>query len=432
MNFLTKDRLAGFALNCVLFLCALVVSLFCAEGVFLAYERARFSSGYVDEYGIVNLHDLNYNDTILPAVKPADELRILSLGDSFAYSIMVYDYSYSGVAAKLVNTAMTKSAAVRIVNLGEPATSVNDYRAAYQYWAAILQSDAAIFNIFLGNDILDVVFEYTPSQWAPNRVFSEKNFHIADGSARSHIPHKFPLRIFDYAYAYSLAFLSKRQAAPGARVPDPRYNIAADNDFTQFTEELYFTINKEQLVNFDFSRVDTLAAGYAAIYDFMRFVSDLLQNGKKVLITLAPSESQVNPALRAQLAERFHADLTLYDWTLPARLIREISTQVDPRLPVLDLTGYFQCCSEAGEKLYHPYNTHWSLEGNRLAGQVIASYMLQNWFGAPAILPADLQACVAEKEQAEPKTTAAAIHAFIADRLVPTIRSGTEQKMGQS
>ncbi len=432
MTFFTKHKLVGFTLNCTLSLCALVVSLFCAEGVFLAYERARFSSGYVDEYGIVNLHDLNYNDTILPAVKPADEFRILSLGDSFAYSIMVYDYSYSGVAAKLVNTAMTKSAAVRIVNLGEPATSVNDYRAAYQYWAAILHPDVAIFNIFLGNDLLDIAFKYIPPRWAPNQVFREKDFNIADGSARSHIPHKFPLRIFDYAYAYSLAFLSEWRASPGARVPDPRYNIAADNDFTQFTEELYFTTSRDQLVNFDFSRVDTLAAGYAAIYDFMRFVSDLLQNGKKVLITLAPSESQVDPALRAQLAERFHADLTLYDWTLPARLIREIGTQVDPRLPVLDLTGYFQCRSKAGEKLYHSYNTHWSLEGNRLAGQVIASYMLQNWFGAPAILPADLQACVAEKEKAEPKTSAAVIHAFIADRLVPTIRSGTEQKVGQS
>jgi len=432
VTFFTKHKLVGFTLNCTLSLCALAVSLFCAERVFLAYERARFSSGYVDEYGIVNLHDLNYNDTTLPAVKPADEFRILSLGDSFAYSIMVYDYSYSGVAAKLVNTAMTKSAAVRIVNLGEPATSVNDYRAAYQYWAAILHPDVAIFNIFLGNDLLDIAFKYIPPRWAPNQVFREKDFNIADGSARSHIPHKFPLRIFDYAYAYSLAFLSEWQASPGARVPDPRYNIAADNDFTQFTEELYFTTSRDQLVNFDFSRVDTLAAGYAAIYDFMRFVSDLLQNGKKVLITLAPSESQVDPALRAQLAERFHADLTLYDWTLPARLIREISTQVDPRLPVLDLTGYFQCRSEAGEKLYHPYNTHWSLEGNRLAGQVIASYMLQNWFGAPAILPADLQACVAEKEKAEPKTSAAVIHAFIADRLVPTIRSGTEQKVGQS
>ena len=186
-----------------------------------------------------------------------------------------------------------------------------------------------------------------------------------------------------------------------------------------------------QLVNFDFSRVDELIAGYVVVYNFMRFASDLLHDGQKMLITLAPGESQADPALRAQLAERFHVDLTLYDWTLPAKIVQAIGAQVDPNIPVVDLTAYFQCRSEAGEKLYHPHNTHWSLEGNALAGQVIASYMLQNWFGASVILPQDLQACAATKEQVEPKTSAEAIHTLIADRFFPTIRSDAEQKMGQ-
>ncbi|HKA53287.1 MAG TPA: hypothetical protein VKJ47_06455 [Candidatus Binatia bacterium] len=191
MHIVTKKRLAGLALNCVVSLVALGVSVLGAEWIFVSYERARFASGYVDGHGMVNFRALNYNDTSAPAVKPAGEFRILSLGDSFAYSILVYDYSYSGVAARTVNAAVPKPA-VRIINLGEPATSVNDYRAAYQYWAAILHPDAAIFNIFLGNDLLDVAFKYTPPRWAPNRVFSEKGFTIADGSVRSHIPHKFP------------------------------------------------------------------------------------------------------------------------------------------------------------------------------------------------------------------------------------------------
>jgi len=425
VHFFTKQQLTGLALKWSLSVVTLTVSLFCAEWLFLAYERARFSSGYVDEHGIVNLHALNYNDTSLSAAKPADEWRVLSLGDSFTYSVMTYDYSYSGVAAQRVN-ATIKEKKVRVINLGEPATSVNDYRAAYQHWAAILHPDAAIFNIFLGNDLLDMVFKYTAPHWAPNSVLREKDFNLADGSARSHIPHKFPLRIFDYAYAYSLTFLNLRHGSPGAKVPDPRYNIAADNEFTHFPEELYFATNKGQLVNFDFSRVDTLVAGYAAIDDFMRFASALLQHDKKVLITLAPSELQVDPALRAQVAEQYHVDLTLYDWTLPARIIREIGAQVDARIPIVDLTGYFQCRAEAGETLYHPRNTHWNLEGNALAGQVIAAHILQNWFGAAALLPPDLQSCATAKETEEPKTSTAAIHAFIANRLFPALRRSAD------
>lgn len=421
MSSVTKRKPSGLVLNCTLSLVAFVVSLLGAELVFRAYERARFSAGYIDEHGVVNLHALNYNDTTVPVVKPTNEWRVLSFGDSFAYSIMVYDYSYSGVAARLANAANIDPL-VRIVNLGEPATSVNDYRAAYQYWAAILHPDAAIFNIFLGNDVPDIAFKYIPPQWTLNRVFAEQDFNITDGSARSHIPHKFPLRLFDYAYAYSLAFFYRPQPAQRVSLPDPRYNVVSDEAFSGLPEEeLYFATNRGQLANFDFSQLETLGAGYAAVYDFVRFVSDLQQQGTKVLITLAPSESQADPALRAQLEERYRIDLTLYDWTLPARIIREIAAQVDARIPVLDLTGYFQCRAEAGEQLYYPRNTHWNLEGNALAGQVIASWMLQNWFGLPATVPEDLQRCVAAKERLEPKTSAAAIDAFIAGALQPSL-----------
>src|SRR6266850_2274947 len=104
---------------------------------------------------------------------------------------------------------------------------------------------------------------------------------------------------------------------PGVSYGRHRSRLQSQPATNHFPEELYFTTSKDQLVNFDFSRVDTLLAGYVAVYDFMRFASNLLHEGQKVLITLAPSESQVDPALRAQLAERFHIDLTLYDWTLP-------------------------------------------------------------------------------------------------------------------
>lgn len=258
MSIFAKRKLSGLVLNCTLSLVALVVSLLGAEWIFRAYERARFSAGYVDEHGIVNLHALNYNDTIVSVAKPADEWRVLSLGDSFAYSIMVYDYSYSGVAARLVNVANIEPH-VRIVNLGEPSTSVNDYRAACQYWATILHPDAAIFNIFLGNDVPDIAFKYIPPQWTLNRVFAEKDFNITDGSARSHIPHEFLLRIFDYAYAYSLAFFYRPRLAQRVSLPDSRYNIAADNAFSGLPEELYFATNRGQLMNFDFSQLSQAA-----------------------------------------------------------------------------------------------------------------------------------------------------------------------------
>jgi hypothetical protein len=352
------------------------------------------------------------------AVKPAQEFRILSFGDSFAYSIMSYEYSYSGVAARSVQAAMPEPR-VRIVNLGEPATSLNDYRAAYQYWSSVLHPDAAIFCIFLGNDLLDIAFKYTPPRWTPNRVFADKDFHIADGSKRSHVPHKFPLRIFDYAYAYSVSFLYAPRALPQPTRPDPRYNIAADNDFIQFPEAVYFEVNMKQTLNFDFSRIDTLVPGYAAVYDFLRFASDVLRNGQQLLVVLAPSELQVDATLRTQLTRRYQVDFSDYDWTLPARVIMDIASLVNPALPLVDLTAYFQCRQDAGATLYHERNTHWNLAGNALAGEVIASHILENWFGVAAALPRDLQACVKEKTEQPQGVSSEAIHAFVSSRIQP-------------
>jgi hypothetical protein len=105
--------------------------------------------------------------------------------------------------------------------------------------------------------------------------------------------------------------------------------------------------------------------------------------------------------------------------------IREIAAEVDPHVPVIDLTGYFQCRNDAGERLYYPRNTHWNLAGNALAGEIIASYILRNWLSVSAPLPQDLQACLAEKEGEEPKTSAAAIHAF-AETLLPKTGNGVE------
>jgi hypothetical protein len=417
-------KLQGAMLNGGLLLSSLLVSLVFAEWLFLRYEQAQLAGRFSDDQGIVDLRALNYIDSTIPIAKPADEFRVLSFGDSFAYSIMTYEYSYSGVAATLVNAALG-SPRVRIVNLGEPATSVNDYVAACQYWSAALQPEAVLFNIFLGNDLLDIAFQYVPPQWIPNRIHRDLRFHIADGRRRSHVPHKFPLRILDYAYAYYLQYRYASLAVAKeiwlgdfrivlGEVTDPRYNLASTHNLP---EDFYLEVSKGQLVNFDFSQIDRLLPGYLAIYNLMRFASELLTGGQQVLITLAPNESQVDGNLLAQLVDR--SDPDRYDLTLPARVILAIRDQVDPRIPVLDLTGYFQCRAETGEKLYHNRNTHWNLDGNALAGTVIAATLQRSWFAMPATLPSGLEECAESKSRIQQRVSTESIERFISQQLLP-------------
>jgi hypothetical protein len=426
----STQRIVQFLLSSALVLCSVTGALGLAEWLFVKYENARFSAHFVDQGGKVNLRALNYADTVIAVEKPANEFRVLSFGDSFAYSIMAYDYSYSGVAARALNSA-SGYPVVRIVNLGEPATSVYDYLAACQYWSAALHPDALLFNIFLGNDLLDIAFQYVPSSWVPNRINGELDFHMADGSRRSHVPHRFSLRLLDYAYAYYLQYryasapvtkkfwLGDVQIALGD-VPEPHYSIAATH---ALPEDVYFDTNKEQMVNFDATQLEQLRAGYRAVYALLQFASERIAERQPVLITLAPNEPQVDATLLSQLAERYHLDLSRYDLTLPARVIMALRDLVDARIPVIDLTGYFQCHSGAGEKLYYHRNTHWNLEGNALAGMVIALTMQRLWFSPAVGLPAALAACAEEKIATYRKVSDEAIRAYVTTQLLPSIEA---------
>jgi hypothetical protein len=49
-------------------------------------------------------------------------------------------------------------------------------------------------------------------------------------------------------------------------------------------------------------------------------------------------------------------------------------------VPMIDLLPIFWCARDSGEMHYRPRDTHWSLEGNRVAGEAIAKAMRWYWF----------------------------------------------------
>lgn len=69
----------------------------------------------------------------------------------------------------------------------------------------------------------------------------------------------------------------------------------------------------------------------------------------------------------------------------------ETVRRVDPDLPLLDLTPVFAAGIEEGRTLYFGTNTHWSVEGNELAGVALASLLAERWFGRSVPTGGDLE-----------------------------------------
>ena len=376
-----RNKLRTRSVNVALVLLFTAGSLWLADLGFRAYERHFLLPQYPDPAGTspVNLTQLSYNEGLVPRASPAGEFRVLSFGDSFAYSIMEPARSYGGVVQQKLAAALPGQT-VRVVNLGEPATGPNSFRAAYDFWSQVFEHQAVLFHIYLGNDVLDDAYLHAPLVWEPNIAVLEATHPLlAAGSNR--VPARFPLRMLDYAYA---AWLTRRNAQE-ADLP-PGYNRAALADLDQEAlDRAYFTT----MDNFSPERLPLLFPGYQQVYLLLQRAQAIADAGIPVAVVLGPSEPMVNDTLRKELLQQHSASPGAYDLGLPARIIGRIKDQAAPDVPMLDLTVPFRVThQETGEKLYFRRNTHWDEAGNRLAGERIADFLLRSWFGQPGKHPA--------------------------------------------
>ena len=360
--------------NALLLLVVTAASLWLADLGFRAYER-NFLVPKLPEPGSddpVNLAALRYNESWVERGTEAGEFRVLSFGDSFGYSVMEPALSYNGVAERVLQSALPERE-LRIVNLGEPATGTRQYRESYRYWSEVLEHQAALFMIFIGNDLLDDAYLYTAIEWQPNRAVLEGGNAILDpGNPR--VPRKFPLRMADYAYAW---WMSRRTRSDDPLPPG--YNWAG---LTDFDEETFISINARYLENFDPVQLPRLMPGYEQVLRLLEDAASIMARGIPVAIAIGPSEVQVDDALRARVLAENGRESEEFDMRLPLRLTGAMQQAVAPGVPLFDLTADFRSYAQhTGHIPFFRRNTHWDREGNRLAGEVIAARLMEAWFG---------------------------------------------------
>jgi hypothetical protein len=314
----------------------------------------------------IDLHSLNYNDTVVSKNKPPGSIRILSFGDSYAFSIVKYPYSYHGRAQKELNEG--GSTPVRIVNLGEPAVSIYQYIKAYQFWGEVLEHDAVIVNLFLGNDLQDIAIRGGGADRPINDLFLNMDFNINTGiPPRVRIPKRYLLRSVDYLMAFHY-YLTKK-IVPVSTLPGPEFNWAT----LKIEEKSFLKMHLEQTDNFNFSKISDLKEGYIAVVRLARVLAQVRQHGKKVVVLLSPSQFQIEKELREKVAKAHTLNLKSLDLDLSAYLINSIFSKIDSQIPVLYLAESLDCAYQKNESLYYDTDTHWSPAGNQVVGIQLAT-----------------------------------------------------------
>ena len=192
-----------------------------------------------------------YNDTVATPRKSPQEFRILSTGDSFAHGIVKYPYTYQGVATTLLN-AERHDQKVRIINLGEPCSTFTRYMDVYDFFGGKVEHDAVIFNIYLGNDIIEASQE-KKLHIKPGDLFAPKRGDIFRVQ-RMRIPEKYPLRIMDYMYANYYLIFGGLQAPPSQ---DVYLDVAST-----CPEDVYLSVNAGHLGNYNKKTIRRYEGGF--------------------------------------------------------------------------------------------------------------------------------------------------------------------------
>lgn len=353
----------NFIKSATLLLVSIIVSVLLCDLLLRAYETITPDIPSQPDKDTVDLVKLRYNDSAVDVKKDAHEYRILSFGDSFAKASVLYPFSYHGIAQNGLNN-LGLDTKIRIVNLGIEEIGIYHYIALHKYWGSVLEYDAVVFNIFLGNDITRKV---RPSL----RTMPLKFRTMAD---LGKIPHKYPLRLMDYSYAYYMSRRGRKMLRES-----PGDNRFVDRGAYYVSEDKYYRIMRDQLINFSYDSLTELENGYRALIYLVQYISDVRKQGKETLIMVSPNELQVTPGLQARLATRYHIDIDEYDLDLPSYLIKELVSRVDPEIPVLDLCEPLRRATLEGKDLYYETDTHWGIEGNELVGNQLAHFVATYW-----------------------------------------------------
>ena len=183
--------------NILVLLASTFVALYASDQLFRWYDTRYLLPKITLDQNEIDLSKLHYNDTTINRKKAQSEFRILSFGDEAAWGLVPYSTSYHSIIGKKLETVIPNSN-VRVVNLGIPNNSFQDYIRDYFGWSSVLEHDAVIVTISEGNDL----FETPTWDTSPiNKTQRTEAWLRSSLFMRTHVPFKNKIRMLDYLSA---------------------------------------------------------------------------------------------------------------------------------------------------------------------------------------------------------------------------------------
>ena len=276
-----------------------------------------------------HLNSRGFKDVEFNTSKATGTIRILGIGDSFAFGVVPYEYNY----LTLVEQDLKQSGHnVELINMGIPGIGPREYLSLLVREGFGLEPDRVLLSFFVGNDF--------------------------EGQRRSLVSYSYVGSLIRYVLARWSKF--EGQIIHG----DATY----DDNGPKFTDDAYLQIELQRSTIF--LRDNRAFEGQFAAA--LSYISEMkrLCDGHNIGLTivLIPDEMQVSRPLQARvIAESGHSSASL-DFALPNRLLRARFEEL--KIDYIDLMTGFSAHS-LNQRLYRRNDSHWNIAGNALAARMI-------------------------------------------------------------
>lgn len=331
-------------------------------------------------------NSLGLNDEEFVVPKPSGRFRIMAVGDSFTFGVVPYPDSAMTVLEGRLR-ALCRGMDLDVLNFGVGGMGLEDYRAVVSLGFARYAPDLVVVHFYAGNDGPDLYrLVHEREQWrallghsrawtfATNVVRARRdvNERVRAVGSRSDQP----------------AFGGP--APRGGVQVDPRLPLPADDPVLTgpiFEPKTYDSILASELrrlyVPPDAAITDSAWQPVTATLDTIR--ESVTRGGGRFALVIYPSLLQIDDRAREQTIERLRRERSRY------RPLR--AEAIDPALPQKRLAGYCALrgvpCYDAtpalvaarqarpDAPLYKQQDSHWTVRGNRVAGEAEAAYLAE-------------------------------------------------------
>jgi hypothetical protein len=320
-------------------------------------------------------NSLGFNDAEFEAPKPPGRLRIMALGDSFAYGAVPYPDNVLTVAEELLR-ASCRGHDFDLLNFGISGAGVWTYKTLFELARPIYEPDIVVVHFYMGND-------------GPN-VYTLRGAALPRGGTHSYLWTFVTTvwrvrRALDHAPSPPVGgptagAVGGERVGPGPRLTDDDPQMSTPT----FSPEAFARIDRGELMHLYAPRRDPgrVARAWAPVLDVLDTIrQEAARHRIRMIIVLFPSELQVYPTRRAEVLDAIHARGTYgdvsdadIDPTMPDKMIRAYCDRAG--IDCFDVSDALLVASrESNLPLYRPRDTHWNIRGNRVAAEAEAAFL---------------------------------------------------------